>query len=117
MMLRARVIGRSDDGRFHVLQQETVGGPIFRWPARGEDAAGAAALITIRPASAASTSTFEVLRAGGYLFFRSPHLEVPLFFDLLPALPPAVEVSLELLPAEVNEGVEPEPVAQGAAPQ
>ncbi|MCY1062126.1 hypothetical protein [Nannocystis sp. SCPEA4] len=116
-MLRARVIGRSDDGRFHVLQQETVGGPIFRWPARGEDAAGTAALITIRPASSTSSNPFEVLRAGSYLFLRTSHIEIPLFFDLLPALPPAVEVSLELLPAEVNEGVEPEPVAQGAAPQ
>lgn len=114
--LLARVIGRSDDGRFHVLQQDGVGGTIFRWPARGEDAAGAAALIKISAAGSTQANTFEVLSAGSYLFFRSPHLEVPLFFDLLPALPPAAELALEILPAEVNEGVEPV-VVQGAAPQ
>ena len=55
--LHARVIGRSDDGRFHVLKQDGVGGTIFRWPARGEDAAGAAALIKISPASTAGATS------------------------------------------------------------
>jgi len=104
----ARVLGRSDDGRWLVLRQEGPAGTVFRWPTPPSfrDADGECARVTVRPGVAGGASTFNVFRAGSYLFFRSPALEFALHFNLLPALPPVAEVTIELLPAEVSEGVE-----------
>lgn len=102
-MIRARILGRTDDGRHLVLRQEGAGGSAFRWPApegRG-DADGGTAVLTVRPGRA-----YQVAPAGGYVFFIGVEHELALWFDLLPVLPPRVDVEVVLLPAEEREGVE-----------
>lgn len=109
----ARVLGRSDDQRFWVLVQEGPGGTVFRWPASRmhKDADGEAARVRIRSGSTAQPSTFESIRAGSYVFFRSAALELVLFFPLLPSVPPVVELTLETFQAEEREGLDSDVVA------
>lgn len=97
-----RNCGRSDDGREAVLRQDVRAGSCFRWPDPDQQFYGrATGLLTITPGT-----KFAVKIANGLVFFRSNELELCLHFRLLPVLPARVDIDIDLLPSEVDEGTE-----------
>jgi len=99
-----RACGRSDDGRDAVLRQDVLAGSCFRWPDPDEQFfTRATGLLTIRPGTG-----FSVVVADGLVFLHSAELarELCLHFHLLPVLPARVDLEIELLPSEVDEGTE-----------
>lgn len=100
--ITAIAIGWSDDGRFAVLRQQSPGGTIFRWPDPDQRLENAAtAVFTFKRGSG-----FEPLRAGSYVFFRGREHELTAWFDLMPALPPRVDIDISVQPSELREGLE-----------
>lgn len=103
-----RTCGRSDDGRHAVLRQEHDRGASFLWPDADDgpenppDFDGfTRGLLTIRDGR-----EFDVRVAGSRVFFKSPRADLSLFFDLLPKFPPRVDIEIDSLPGEVDEGTE-----------
>lgn len=97
-----RTCGRSDDGREAVLRQDIAAGSCFRWPDPDEQFGGrATGLLTITPGR-----RFAVSVADSLVFFQSPDLELCLHFRLMPVLPARVDIDIDLLPGEVDEGTE-----------
>jgi hypothetical protein len=107
-LVLVRCCGRSDDGQYAVLRQEHIGGDSFLWedpdggPSSPPDFEG----FTTGRLRIHDGREFAVTVAGGRVFFRSPRATFSLYFRLLPAFPSRVDIEVDAMPGEVDEGTE-----------